>query len=680
MSNVRPRSLLVSAFAVAAFAIGCSLLQGPATAIPGGAQPGAPSLFTERQATAGKQVYAEQCQSCHGDHLQGGAGPALAGQTFIDHWANGNKTVDDFTYIIKSMMPLQAPRSLTDEQYFNVAAFILSSNGYQPGSTSLSPIMDPAQAQTRLVPPGATAATYTPRAKVALPQALASVAQATTSKPDDAELAAADDSVWLMYNKAFDGQRYSKLDQINASNAGSMTATCVFQAGEVGAFEAAPVVYDGMMYITTPFNTFALDPKSCKKLWEHSYPADMATTVSLSRGVAIYEGKLFRVTPNGHLLALDSKTGKLLWDVWVADKARGYWLSAAPVAYDGKVFIGTAGADWGANGFIYAFDVATGKEAWRFSVIPQGKETGADTWKSGSEKGGGSLWSTFTIDRAKGIVLAPIGNPAPDYNGAMRPGDNLFTNSVVALDIKTGKLAWWVQQVPHDVHDWDTAAAPAIYEQDGKSYMAVGNKGGWVYIYDRKTRKKLAQIEVSPHENVDVPMSPEGVHHCPGIIGGMQWNGPAYSPKEKAIYANSVHWCGTTRLSENRYIEGSSYFDGDHTWDPAETARGYTRALDAVTGKEMWLREFKTPMLAAITPTAGDILFTGDLDGNFLALDSRTGKTLYSFNTGGAVAGAPSTYLVDGKQYVAITTGNASRSVWKTTGAMTVVVFALPGQ
>jgi len=412
-------------------------------------------------------------------------------------------------------------------------------------------------------------------------------------------------------------------------------------------------------------------------MWEQDYPPDMSPPLNVSRGVSIYRGKIFRVTPNGHLLALDAKSGKVLWDAWISDLTLGYWLTAAPIAYDGKVFIGTAGADFGANAHIYAFATESGKLVWRFNVIPTGKEAGAETWGKGAEHGGGSIWSTFALDRTKGLIFAPIGNPAPDFDGAKRPGANLYTNSVLALDYRTGKLAWFVQQVPHDIHDYDTAAAPALYEQDGKSYMAVANKGGWLYLYDRDTHKLIARSEASEHENTDVPLTVAGVHHCPGLVGGVEWNGPAYSPQDKLIYVNSVDWCATTRVTENRYVEGASYMGGEYTWDTVETAKGWTKAFNASTGNQVWSRESRTPMIAALTPTAGGVIFTGDLDGNFLTLDAATGSVLYRFNTGGAVAGAASTYLVDGKQYVAITSGNASRSIWKTTGAATVVVFAV---
>jgi alcohol dehydrogenase (cytochrome c) len=437
------------------------------------------------------------------------------------------------------------------------------------------------------------------------------------------------------------------------------------------------VVHNGVMYITTPYNTFAINPATCTKIWEHRYSADAAALWSANRGVALYRGKVFRVTPNGHLIALDANTGKLLWDVWMVSKSHGYWLSGAPIAHDGVVFMGTAGADWGANGQIEAFDADTGKLRWTFHVIPTGKEIGAGTWKRGSEKGGGAFWSTFTMDQATGQILIPVGNPSPDFAGEMRPGDNLFTDSVIALDARTGKLAWWVQQVPHDLHDWDTAAAPVIYDQDKRSYMAVVNKGGWLYIYDRTSRKLLAQSQISPHENADVPLTKQGVHHCPGTLGGASWNGAAYSPRLKALYVNSVHWCSTTGVLDDRYIEGSIYLDGVPVADPASEAKGFTRAFDAATGKELWARRFDYPMLAAITPTSGGILFTGALNGDFLVLNARDGSTLYRFNSGGAVAGAPSTYLVDGKQYVAIATGNNSRMVWHSGGSMMVAIFAL---
>lgn len=626
--------------------------------------------FTPAQSELGSATYRTHCAVCHGADLQNGTSAALTGSGFMNIWGDGRKTVSDLQFVIRNTMPLAAPRSLSDAEYTNVVAFILSRNGYAPGDIALSP----PTADTLIRQAGQ------PVERAALPAPPSEVHNATTNAPDDADLLRADDATWLLYNRTLTGERYSGLKQINAANAKNLRVVCLFQAGEIGTFEASPVVYANMLYVTTAYNTFALDPTNCKSRWEHRYDPNVSVPVLVSRGVSIYRGKVFRVTPSGHLLALDARTGELLWDVWVSDVANGSWLSAAPIAYDGKVYIGTAGADWGANGRVYAFDAETGRRVWTFNDIPTGNEKGAETWKNGSRHGGGATWSTYTLDPATGLLLVAIGNPSPAFNGAIRPGDNLYTNSVVALDHSTGKLIWYVQQIPHDTHDWDTVAAPVLYDQGGRHYMAVPNKGGWVYIYDRSTHKLLSRTEVSHHENENVPLSAAGIHYCPGIVGGVLWNGTAYSADEKVLYVNSLDWCGVGRIGEGRFIEGKAYFDGDFTLDPISTARGWTKALDAATGKEMWSRPSHSPMLAALTPTGGGVVFTGDLDGNFLALDAKSGATLYSFNTGGGVAGAASTYLIDGRQYVAVTSGNSSRMFWKTTGSAVVVVFALDAQ
>jgi PQQ-dependent dehydrogenase (methanol/ethanol family) len=632
--------------------------------------------FQRERALAGRATFVAKCASCHGDDLQGKAGPALRGELFRQKWLNGQRKFADLYSFVQQSMPVGAAASLPLEDYINVVLFVLSQNGYQPTDQDLNP----SDMRSHLLAPANPApVTLTEAAdpETPFPQAPKVFGTATTAAPDDAELAHPDETQWLMYNKSLTGQRYSALDQINAGNAAALSPVCIFQPAEIGSFQTAPVVYRGVLYFTTPWNTFAIDPTNCHKLWEHRYPADKATPWTVNRGVAIYRGKLFRTTPDGHLIALDAATGKLLWDVWMVSKHHGYWLSAAPVAYQGRVFMGTAGADWGADGFVEAFDSESGKHLWTFHIIPTGKEAGAETWGKGTDHGGGSFWSSFAIDASRGQLLVPTGNPAPDFRPDMRPGDNLFTNSVVALDLATGKLGWWVQQVPHDMHDWDTAAAPMIYDLGGRQYMAVANKGGWLYIYDRATHALLSKQEVSRHENVDIIPTAAGVHHCPGTLGGVEWNGVAFAPPSAALFVNSVDWCDTTSTTADSYTEGSGYFDGMPALDPTSTAAGFLRAFAAADGKPLWVRRFDSPMVAGITPTSGGILFTGSLAGDFLAIDSATGKTLYSFTTGGAIGGAPSTFTIAGKQYVAVPSGNASRTVWQSSGAMMLMIFAL---
>ncbi|GAA4015502.1 hypothetical protein GCM10022631_29480 [Deinococcus rubellus] len=623
-------------------------------------------------------MYTANCQACHGVNLQGGAGPTLVGSGFLAKWANGKHPVGDLYDVISKQMPLSAPGSLSQKQYLDVTAFILSKDGYQAGTTALSTknlkvkLTAPSTGKSADAAPPAPAVTGLPKAMTAAP------GQASGNAPSDSELTAVADGEWPAYNRTLDGQRYSPLNQITPTNAKNLQVKCVFQVGETGAFQTGPVVYKGVMYITTPRNTYALKADTCTKLWESDYTPTGAEPFPVNRGVALYDGKLFRGTTDGHLIALDAATGKMLWNTWIADSTKGYFLSAAPTAYNGKVYMGAAGADWGANGVIGAFDANTGKPIWNFGVIPTGNEPGGDTWKKGAEHGGGSIWTTLTLDPVSHLLYVSIGNPAPDLNGGLRPGDNLYTDSVVVLDSNSGKLAWYEQQVAHDTHDWDTAAAPIIYTQNGQKLMAVANKGGWLYIYDRATHKLVSKQEVTTHLNADKPTSLTGRRDCPGSLGGVEWNGPALDPANNTLIVNSVDWCADYKIGETRYAEGSFYFGGSATQDPAKDARGWTQALNASTGEPIWKVKMPTPMIAGVTPTAGGVIFTGNLNGDFLALDAKNGQTLYSFRTGGAVAGGVPTYTVGDQQYVAAASGNASRSIWSTTGAATIFVFSVP--
>ena len=640
-------------------------------AVPAGLAPTMPA-FNALQSDAGAAVYATKCAQCHGAALQGYAGPALNGATFLDHWLSGGKTVGDLHWKISTQMPYLAPRSLPAKDYIDVTAFLLSSNGFQPGAAPLD-----ADAMRVALPRPVGAAPVAP-INLDLPSVPVNPGRASGTKPDDDELIAPPDTAWPSYNRSLAGDRFSSLNEITVRNVKRLQVVCAFQLGEIGSFQASPVVYEGVLYVTGPYSTFAIDAANCHKRWEHQYPADMSPPLTVNRGIALYRGKVLRVTPNNHLLALDAATGKLLWDVWVTDKAAGRWMSVAPVAFNGRVYIGEGGADWGVNGHLYAFDVETGRRVWTFNIIPTGNEPGAETWEKGAETGGGATWSSFALDARQKILYAPTGNPSPAFNGAMRPGNNLYTDSLVAVDTDTGRLRWYAQQTPHDTHDWDTASPPALYAQDGRSFVTVGSKDGYLFIYDRDSHALVAKVPITTHDNETAPPTVAGTHHCPGFLGGVLWNGAAYSPPAKRLFVNSVDWCGTTQLTEARFLVGVAYMSGQHALDPIETAHGWTRALDAATGKELWARRAPAPMVAAVTPTAGGVVFTGEMSGEFLALDAATGKVLYQFNTGGALAGAASVYRVGKTQYVAVTSGNSSKITWQARGAATVFVFALP--
>jgi PQQ-dependent dehydrogenase (methanol/ethanol family) len=481
---------------------------------------------------------------------------------------------------------------------------------------------------------------------------------------------------WLRFNNDYQGRRYSPLAQITSANISTLTPKCLFQTGEVGGFQTSPLIFDGRLYVTTAHSVYALDADTCQKIWSYEYLGSDAAPLPNNRGAALYKGMLFRGTLDGHLIALDAVNGKLLWNVRVCDATKGNFISAAPVAFNGKVFIGDAGADFGGTARVYAFDAVSGRSIWTFDLVPGGRQTGAETWGKDSGRNGGSVWATITVEPEPHRLYVSVGNPGSDLDGSDRPGDNLYTDAVVVLDAESGSLQWYAQQNPHDLHDWDTAAAPALYDQDGRHYMAVGSKDARLYIYDRDSHQLIARKDLTRRENDTLPLTAAGVHICPGILGGVEWNGPAYDPNSRLVFINSVDWCVTLRTKDAK-IENPG-MAGGFKLDPVSDAHGSLHAFDAASGDEKWVYNAGMPMLAGVTPTASGLTFTGSTDGSLLAFDSQTGRKLYSFYTGGAIAGGISTYMVEGRQYVAVPSGNSSKSMWQSRGAATVIVFGLP--
>jgi alcohol dehydrogenase (cytochrome c) len=497
----------------------------------------------------------------------------------------------------------------------------------------------------------------------------------------EAFAARAADTEWPSYNNGLDGQRYSTLAGINAGNVKSLAQICSLKIADAGAFQAGPLVIGGVIYVTAATTTVALDAKDCGEKWRADYTPTGPVSVPVNRGVAFLDGKLFRGTVDGKLLAMDAAGGKVLWMVTVTDATKGESLTSAPIAWNGRIFIGTGGGDLGIKGKMLAFDAATGKEVWRFNTIPTGNEPGAETWeaKDTALTGGGGMWSSYTLDTETGELFIPVGNPAPALNQAYRPGKNLYTDSLVVLDAQTGALKWYYQLKSPDSVDHDLGAAPVLYKDSkGRQIVAMAGKDGYAYGVDRATHRLLFRTATTTIKNEGIAPTPEGFMVCPGLSGGTKWNGPAFDPNLKSLFVPATDWCNMLKLGTPTYVAGKPFWGGSFEFDKTPgAATGWINALDSDTGKIRWRYHTMTVTGAAVTPTAGGIVFTGDADGDFLALDSKTGKLLLKTAMTGPLAGGIVTYAIDGRQYVAFTTGNISRSAAELAGTPTLVIMAL---
>lgn len=502
-----------------------------------------------------------------------------------------------------------------------------------------------------------------------------------TSAFNVAAAAGLPDADWPAYNNTANGQRYAELDQINTTNVDQLKEVCRLQVDDAGTFQAGLVALDGTLYFTNAHDTLAVDARTCAVRWRHHYQPQQAEVFQVNRGVAYANGKVFRGTPDARLLAIDAATGKTLWQHQAGDSVQGEFFSAVPAAWQGTIILGTAGGDWGIRGRVMAFDQNDGRELWRFYTIPRGKEVGAETWKNvGSARyGGGGSWTTYTLDMASGEVFVPVGNPAPDFVPSHRPGENLFTNSLVVLDARTGALKWWHQMESNDGLDLDLGAAPALYwDSLGEAMVAFGSKDGHLYAVNRETRKRVFKTAVTTVKKPATAPTREGVYTCPGPLGGVEWNGPAYDAKTKQLVVGAVDWCAHIKSDDVAYQPGKFMVAGG--WQMDEQRSGWISAVDPDTGKLRWQYHASGPVVAGLTPTAGGLTFAGDLDGNLLALDSATGEVRYKQSAGGALAGGVITYAAGGTQYVAVTAGNVSRASFGDGGKPTLVVYSLAGE
>jgi alcohol dehydrogenase (cytochrome c) len=635
--------------------------------------------YTPPQVSQGRWEYSQKCAVCHGQQLQGAGAPSLKGRIFDDRW--DGKKLSDLYGFVHNDMPLGLGASLPSQEYADIVAFLLAQNGLAAGTDKFTPYspMDRVLELRAALAAGGTVASAAP-GEIKIGKLFGRLTQPGSTGPTQAELDAADtaNDSWLMYNKGYRAERYSTLTQINADNAAELKPVCMFQLGELGTFGTGPVMYDGLLYVTTHLGTYAIDATTCRRIWTHAHVAQGPEMNATNRGVAIAGGRIIRGTQDGFLYALDAKSGAPLWVRQVADWSVGEGIGAAPLVWNDIVYVAKAGGDWGIRGRMMAFRVGDGSLAWSFDLIPQPGEPGADTWKDPQslQHGGGAAWVAYALDRDTGTLFVPVGNPSPDYKKNMRPGANLFTISTVALDARSGKLKWWYQLRPNDDHDWD-ATVVSLFDAGGRKLVATAGKEGILHVLSREDGKLVFKLPMTTLLNHDVPLSPAGVRVCP--VAGVQWNGAAHSLQTGLLYVNAIDWCTLFKSGPDpKWVATVPYTGLANGWgtnDPTSQWSGWINAVDPVSGKMAWRVHWPTPMYAALTPTAGNMLFTGDLAGNFLALDARNGKTLYRFDTGGPIAGGVITYAVKGRQYVAVASGHTGGSI-PLTGSATVVIFS----
>ena len=511
-----------------------------------------------------------------------------------------------------------------------------------------------------------------------------------TATPATAQSTIADGD-WPSYNRTLTSERFSPLNQITTENVANLKQVCAFDLGEGGNFQSGIVVVNNTLYATTDTNTFAIDPATCQQKWKHHYEKPTPVGLRVNRGVAYADGKVFRGINTGYLMALDASTGQLLWESKMADPTKGESIPAAPIAWNGMVFIGQAGGDnKGVRGRMMAFSAADGKQLWSFDLIPI-TGAGSDTWPPSTEENprtGGATWTSYTLDPATGMLYVPVGNAAPDFDIKARPGLNLYTNSIVILDAKTGAFKEYYQLTPNDFHDWDVAATPALIKTTGgKNLIVAGGKDGILHAVDPSQKKEIYKTPVTTIENADTPLSADKVtRFCPGVQGGVEWNGPAFHPAANLIFVNSIDWCYSLKLfaqglkgeAGKPFTGGTSVDEPYGIVDPKEKWKGYVTAVNADDGSVKWKYQSPTPMVAGITTTGGGLVLTADLNGDALAFNAADGKLLWKQNTGAPVGGGVITYLASNKQYVAVATGITSMS-WQTkAGNAKVVVYALP--
>jgi alcohol dehydrogenase (cytochrome c) len=487
---------------------------------------------------------------------------------------------------------------------------------------------------------------------------------------------------WPSYNGDYTGRRYSNLQEINAANVGHVRAAWIFHPGNSQNLEATPVVVNGVMYVTSSNDVFALDARSGRTVWHYQRPVSSGllddAAAHKNRGVAVWQHSVYVETDDAHLLCLDARSGGVRWDVEYADKTKHYGATSAPLIVKGSVIVGTSGGDSGVRGFLAAYDPGTGKLKWKFWTIPGPGEFGSSSWPGDAYlHGGGTAWMPGTYDPELNTLYWTTSNPAPDFVGDSRPGDDLYTDSVLALDPDTGRLKWYFQFTPHDLFDYDANETPVLVDrvENGatRHLLLQANRNGFFYVLDRTDGKfrystpfvdklnwaKAINSSGRPIVSGRIPTA-QGELICPGIDGATNWFSPSYNPGTRLFYVMALENCNLYFANPKPFAKGETYYDTGTKLPPDEHSQKILLALSIDDGKPVW----RYPQVGqgdswgGILTTAGGVVFFGDDAGSLEAVDAATGHSLWHFNTGQPMHASPMTYAVDGVQYVAIAAGS----------------------
>jgi alcohol dehydrogenase (cytochrome c) len=527
---------------------------------------------------------------------------------------------------------------------------------------------------------------------VAALAALGYAVQAQEIKTKDLLDGLANPSRWLTHSGDYTGQRFSPLTEITPANVDRLAAQWTFQTGVVNKFEATPVVVDGMLYVTGALNhAWALDGRTGRQVWHYTRTLPQGLKVCcgmVNRGFAVYRDRLFMVTLDAHLVALDMKTGRVLFDIEMATVPDGFAGTGAPLIVKDKVIVGIAGGEFANRGFLDAYDPMTGDRLWRFYTIPASGEKGSDSWQGDIwQRGGGPTWLTGTYDPDANLLYWGTGNPNPDWDGQVRPGDNLYTDSLVALDPDTGALRWHFQFTPHDTHDWDSNEVPVLANLTlggrERKVVMMANRNGFFYVLDRLSGEFLLgkpfvnttwAREIGPDGKPkilpDQDPTETGTVTCPDWYGGTNFMSPSYDPTRRLFFVTARETCARFMRRpppENPRL-GDRTMGGTVALVPEPKRAGALRAIDPTTGERKWEIVYADAGWAGVLATAGGVVFSGDHEGNFFAADAETGQKLFQYQTGAAIFAPPTSYAVDGRQYVVIPSG------------ADLTAFALPGK